>query len=460
MIINIIYNYKKDKMENNSLRSLKAKLIDRLIILIIFIGIFLIINLLSNSSYKLYISLFLFVFFIYTLIILLLAHNLNPLNEKALENKEMPKKVPTVAVVTYAYNHFKGVDKTIERLIDLEYPIPFTVYVVNDGTMGYLKKYKKVKLITIDPKYFVKGQNIKAIIMNKAFKQLKEDNIFCVDGDSLPEKNALLKMTPLLNNSVAAVIGLVIPLNTRNLLEKMQMFEYNLYFGLWSRGLAKLNSVFVVVGPLNLINRQKFEEIGGFDIHNITEDADLAYAFQKKGYKIEHTILAKAKTEVPSTIKSFWRQRVRWYRGAYYTWLKYKSFFFSKGSGVFGNFVLPYLIFLNLLGIGLFLKFLIVSGYRFFVQAYYLISLQIANGIWLFKFDPSYFLYDPTFLIVLFVFACTILMAIFSFSFSGLKLKIGDIIPFFLFCFGYNFLIMVVYLYSLLLEFLGVKYKW
>ncbi|MDD3177971.1 MAG: hypothetical protein PHR26_00465, partial [Candidatus ainarchaeum sp.] len=65
-------------------------------------------------------------FYLYLLITFLFVYYYYPNIEK---KGDFPKKAPTVAVVTYAYNDFKPIEKTIKQLKKLKYPIPFTIYV-------------------------------------------------------------------------------------------------------------------------------------------------------------------------------------------------------------------------------------------------------------------------------------------------------------------------------------------
>jgi|GEM_PF-1045540 len=445
----------------------KIKLIDKFIILLIFVFIILFVYFFSKTENLIILGIVLFILFIYMTILVLTIYWKYPhKNERAL----FPKRVPTVAVVTYAFNNFKGVEKTVERLCELEYPIPYNVYVINDGTMGYLKKYKQVKFITLDKKYFTKGQNIKATVMNLGFKQLKEENILCTDGDSIPNKDCLMSLTGILTKDTGAVIGFVKPSNTKNLLEKLQMFEYNMYFALLNYGFSLMNSLFVVCGPLNLINRKKFEEVGGFDVNNITEDADIAFAFRKSNYKIKHSLDAVAETDVPSTVKGFLRQRIRWYRGGFYTWLKYKKMFFRKESGIFGMFLFPYVTFLNIIGMAFLAQVIWNGGKMLFTYTIpYLYEFIKFGGLsklltYLQNFSFSdinlYIYLPPTTTLVFFTFCAALLLGIVAYSFANFKVKIKDAFAYILFILIYPGLFTIIYLYSLILEFISYKYRW
>jgi len=412
----------------------------------------------SVFAVRFFTALIISLFYLYSMFIILLA---NLFYDDSETREIFPKKIPTVAVVTYAYNHFKGIEDQIKSLLKLKYPIPFNVYLVNDGTMGHVEKNERLKLITLDKKHFIKGQNIKATIMNLAFSKLKEDNILCIDGDSYPDKNALMKMTPLLQGNTAAIVGLITPSNKEKIIERFQVYEYNLNFGMWARGVSIFNSLFVVFGPLNLIDRKKFLEVGGFDVYNITEDSDIAYKFQKFGYNIKYTKEATAKTDVPPTIKKLWRQRVRWYRGNFYTLVRYSSFFFNWRLKYLGMFVMPYFLFINLLGIAVILRFLFEVVRAFLLHMYFYISEFIAQkAVYFNLFNFNYFYIPPA--TFMWVISLTIFMffVIVGFSYTGFKLGWKDTLPFILFYFLYFPIIVVIYIYCLIVEFIGVKYKW
>ena len=431
---------------------------NRIILFLVFAILSSIAFLSTIKTIRVIVLLLLFVLLLFSLLLLFFVNIFN----KDLKNLVFPKKVPSVAVITYAYNNFKGIEKQIEVLLDLEYPIPYTVYLINDGTFEHLKGKKGLKLITLNKKYFKHG-NIKAQVINLGIKQLKEENILCMDGDTFPNKDVLMKMTPILKDNTKAVIGFLTPINKKNILERMQVYEYVLNFGLWSRGLSLLKSMFVVVGALNLIKRETFLEVGGFDIYNIVEDNDIAFKLHGKGYDIGYATDARGLTDVPNTLKKFIRQRVRWYRGAFYTWMTYKRYWFNSKLNLFGTFILPYFLFVNILGAALFLKFIVVALKNFLIYTYFIIYEFIAQHGYHFMFNLSDItnIYFPP-LLFLWLISILVMLVFFLVAFDkyNFKLKLNDVPYFILFVLFYGLIVITIYLYSLVLEFIGYEYKW
>ena len=55
-------------------------------------------------------------------------------------------------------------------------------------------------------------------------------------------------------------------------------------------------------------------EIGGWDAHNVTEDADLGMRLARFGYRAD-VISSTTYEEAPARIGSWLRQRTRWFKG-------------------------------------------------------------------------------------------------------------------------------------------------
>jgi cellulose synthase/poly-beta-1,6-N-acetylglucosamine synthase-like glycosyltransferase len=55
-------------------------------------------------------------------------------------------------------------------------------------------------------------------------------------------------------------------------------------------------------------------EIGGWDAHNVTEDADLGMRLARFGYRAD-VISSTTYEEAPARIGSWLRQRTRWSKG-------------------------------------------------------------------------------------------------------------------------------------------------
>ncbi|MDD4049568.1 MAG: glycosyltransferase family 2 protein [Candidatus ainarchaeum sp.] len=376
------------------------------------------------------------------------------------KERSFPKKAPTVAVVTYAFNNFQPVKRTIEALLKLEYPIPFKVYVITDGTCIFLKNLKGVKQIVIDKKYFKKSKNTKSIVMNEGLKYIKDENIFCVDGDTIVDSKALKRMTGFLEeNKVVAVNGILVPENRKSFWEKVQVIEYSLNWGIYQRILSAMDSINIPIGAMFLMKKKVFDQLGGYSTNNFVEDKELGYRIIKAGYKIRCCEVAYGFTETPKTLNGWYKQRKRWSRGELATIYEHRDVLFNFKYSVFGMFVLPFTFFVQTIGVAFIFTYIFIYLRRFFIFIYFLISEFFKNSILLYPNFSSIVL--PSTIYVIFLSLIIFLIyALFAFKITRFNLNYRYILPFVFFIFIYTYLLISVYLISIIQEFLGFENKW
>jgi cellulose synthase/poly-beta-1,6-N-acetylglucosamine synthase-like glycosyltransferase len=115
--------------------------------------------------------------------------------------------------------------------------------------------------------------------------------------------------------------------------------------------------------------------LGGFDEKNITEDLEMGMRLNYYKYKVVVEMGSKTHTEVPFTIKAFWRQRIRWLRGHVYNTLKYRKMLFNKEYGFMGMFQLPF----HLLSPVLMILSATIISYGFIDRTYwFLLKVSVA----------------------------------------------------------------------------------
>jgi len=395
--------------------------------------------------------------FLYLIVLIIILYVLYP---NIAKERAFPKKAPTVAVVTYAFNNFQPVKRTIEALLKLEYPIPFKVYVITDGTCIFLKNLKGVKQIVIDKKYFKKSKNTKSIVMNEGLKYIKDENIFCVDGDTIVDSKALKRMTGFLDEKqVVAVNGILVPENRSSFWEKVQVIEYSLNWGIYQRILSAMDSINIPIGAMFLMKKKVFDQLGGYSTNNFVEDKELGYRIIKAGYKIRCCEVAYGFTETPKTLNGWYKQRKRWSRGELATIYEHRDVLFNFKYSVFGMFVLPFTFFVQTVGVAFIFIYIFIYLRRFIIFIYFLISEFLKNSILLYPNFSSIVL--PSTIYVIFLSLIIFLIyALFAFKITKFNLNYKYILPFAFFIFIYTYLLISVYLISIIQEFLGFENKW
>ena len=84
--------------------------------------------------------------------------------------------------------------------------------------------------------------------------------------------------------------------------------------------LAKLNWPLPLGGTSNHFRTEILRVAGGWDAHNVTEDADLGIRLARLGYTVA-TLCSITYEEASSTPRNWLKQRARWLKGFLITWL-------------------------------------------------------------------------------------------------------------------------------------------
>ncbi len=299
-------------------------------------------------------------------------------------NKSFLKATPKlnnllpVSIIVPAHNEEKTISGTLKALANLVYPKDkLEIIVVDDGstdrTYETVKKFRNVKIIR-------KENSGKASALNLGIKKARNGIIACVDSDSRPMPDALMKSLPFFNEKlVAAVTTSIFVRQPKNFIERLQWLEYMMI--VWSRKLLEyVDSVYVTPGPLSLYRKDVLLKVGGFDVNNMTEDIEVTWRLLSKGYKVRMATEARTYTTAPKKFSNWWNQRIRWNLGGIQTMMKYKYTFLKESYGMLGSFVWPFFsasYALSFIGLGLF-TYLILN---YFYNQFSFVSGAYAIGI-------------------------------------------------------------------------------
>lgn len=124
--------------------------------------------------------------------------------------------------------------------------------------------------------------------------------------------------------------------------------EYSALFRGLLPFLARRRLVLPLGGTSNHFRRSVLEDVGGWDPHNVTEDADLAVRLARNGFRTE-TITRPTLEAAPDDYATWLPQRTRWFKGWLLTWLVHMRdpvrLFRELGAG---SFVVMQLLFIGM----------------------------------------------------------------------------------------------------------------
>lgn len=298
-----------------------------------------------------------------------------------------------VTVMMPCWNKEPYVAQAIDSVLSLNYPDLELIVVEDKSDDNTLSEIKKTiaKYPNRDIKLIVHKKNLgKGHSMNEALKIARGTYIVNFDADSIVEKDALLKLLPEFKENVAAVLPAMKVYKPKNLLQKMQWYEYilNLFY---KEIMSRINCVHVAPGPFSIYKTDILRKVGGFDAsqnpRNLTEDLEIALRLQSKNYILVQSMAAEVRTFSPDNIKELYAQRNRWYKGSILNAIKYKHLMFNKKYGDFGMIQMPTIVISGVVA-------LILIGSIFF--SFLKSNISAIKNLFLIKFDLLPFLKNFT----------------------------------------------------------------
>ena len=327
-----------------------------------------------------------------------------------------------ITLVCPAYNEEVGVVTAVNSLISMRYP-EFQVVVVNDGSTDATLE-RLIQAFRLRPSHRVVRQYLptaeirgiyesayvpnlvlvdkvnggKADALNCGINVARYPLVCCMDGDSILENDALLRIArPFVDRSdIVASGGVVRPVNGCRVtsmgirgiflpgswLARFQIVEYLRSFLFARVALASVDSLFIVSGAFGVFRRDILLAAGGFETATIGEDFELVVRLHRhlrEGKRPYHITLVPDPvcwTEVPEDFRTLARQRNRWQRGLLETLWRHRRMCFNPRYGRIGLFSLPYFLFFEALA-----PIVEFSGYLIFLVAVWKHSLNTPFAI-------------------------------------------------------------------------------
>lgn len=247
--------------------------------------------------------------------------------KKATEAKPVydPATVKTVTIQLPMFNEEYVAERIIEACAQFDYPRDkFDIQVLDDST-DETKDIIAAKVaevaargIQIEHIHRVDRTGYKAGALDAAMNKVKGEFIAIFDADFVPEKDWLQKTMPYFNG--ADNIGVV---QTRwghlnkdySLLTELQAFGLNGHFAAEQGGRNAAGHFINFNGTGGIWRKKCIEGAGGWEHDTLTEDLDLSYRAQLRGWKFVYLEDVVAPAELPITMSALKAQQHRWMKG-------------------------------------------------------------------------------------------------------------------------------------------------
>ncbi|OFZ09924.1 MAG: hypothetical protein A3D92_21500 [Bacteroidetes bacterium RIFCSPHIGHO2_02_FULL_44_7] len=282
-----------------------------------------------------------------------------------------PEKAGKVTVQLPMYNELYVADRIIEKVAAFDYPADkFQIQVLDDSTDEtqdvIAKKVAEVAArgINIQHIHRVDRTGYKAGALDAAMDQVEGDFIAIFDADFVPDSDFLQKTMPYFQDEGVGVV------QTRwghinksySLLTELQAFGLNGHFAIEQGGRNAAGHFINFNGTGGIWRKKCIEDAGGWEHDTLTEDLDLSYRAQIKGWRFKYLEHVIAPAELPITMSALKSQQHRWMKGGAECFIKmWKTLVTAKGvkfsdrmhglSHLFNSSVFIFILMLSLLSL-------------------------------------------------------------------------------------------------------------
>ena len=235
---------------------------------------------------------------------------------------------PRVTIQLPIFNECYVVERLIRSVGCLEYPKELLeIQVLDDSTDETVEIAKAIvadmKRQGFDIVYFHRRERIgfKAGALKEGLKTAKGELIAIFDADFVPNPNFLKESIPYFMDSKVGMI------QTRwghinsdySLLTRAQSMGIDGHFGVEQASRAWSGFFLNFNGTAGVWRKKTIQDAGGWQADTLTEDLDLSYRAQLKGWKLCFAPNVVCPAEVPVTINAFKSQQHRWAKGSIQT---------------------------------------------------------------------------------------------------------------------------------------------
>ena len=235
--------------------------------------------------------------------------------------------LPVLSIIVALYREADIAARLVRRLARLDYPadrldVLLAVEAEDHVTRDALAKTALppwMRVIVV-PAGSVKT---KPRALNHALDLARGSIIGVYDAEDAPDPDQLRKVVARFRTAgpqVACLQGVLDYYNPRtNWLSRCFTVEYAGWFRLILPGVARLGLMVPLGGTTLFFRRDVLESLGGWDAHNVTEDADLGIRLARHGYRTD--LIATVTEEEANCRPLAWvKQRSRWIKGYMMTW--------------------------------------------------------------------------------------------------------------------------------------------
>src|SRR5437870_669840 len=239
--------------------------------------------------------------------------------------------VPIVTIQLPLYNEMYVADRLIEAVAAIEYPrAQLEIQVLDDSTDETQSiaelAVRRLAAQGVGIKYYHRTDRtgFKAGALEAGLKVARGEFIAIFDADFIPTPNFLTALMPHFSDrGIGMVQARWGHINQDySLLTKIQSILLDGHFVLEHGGRNRAGRFFNFNGTAGMWRREAIDDAGGWQHDTLTEDLDLSYRAQLRGWRFVFVSDLIEPAEVPVEMNAFKSQQHRWAKGSVQTCCK------------------------------------------------------------------------------------------------------------------------------------------
>ena len=234
------------------------------------------------------------------------------------------QELPRVTIQLPIFNEQFVVERLVEAVSKIDYPLDkLDVQVLDDSTdetiavaRGLVNHYA-AKGFPITYHHRTNRHGFKAGALAEGLESAKGEFVAIFDADFVPPADFLRRT---IDHFTDPRIGMVQTRWTHinrnySFLTEVEAMLLDGHFVLEHSGRARSNVFFNFNGTAGVWRRKAIDEAGGWEHDTLTEDTDLSYRAQLKGWKFIYLQDVECPAELPVEMTAFKTQQARWAKG-------------------------------------------------------------------------------------------------------------------------------------------------
>ncbi len=235
------------------------------------------------------------------------------------------KELPHVTIQLPMYNESYVVERLIDQVVLMNYPKDkLEIQILDDSTDDTIEKAKvKVAFYQnqgFDIQYIRREDRTgyKAGALDYGLKTAKGEFVAIFDADFMPSTEFLMDALPYFSSeNVGVVQSRWTYLNENySFLTRIQTIMLNTHFSVEQVGRSSSGAYINFNGTAGIWRVSCISDAGGWHADTLTEDLDLSFRAQIKGWKFNYVESIESPSELPVTLPAYRAQQFRWSKGA------------------------------------------------------------------------------------------------------------------------------------------------